>query len=156
MALFPQIDDDAVFVSRLDSDSPLGSYSFHPFTLDDAHWPSVAHYFHAMKFEDPHYREKIRQAPTPSKAARLGRSRLKGIRKDWREIRVTVMTRAVYIKCRSHDEAAQALLETGDKQIVEGNSYDYFWGCGRDRRGDNYYGRVLMNVRKKLLEEEQG
>ena len=152
MALFPQMDDNAVFVSRTDPDDPLGSYQALPFFLDDAEWPSIAHYFHAMKFADPAMREKIRQAPTPAKAARLGRSRLKRIRRDWRDVRITVMTRAVYISCRSHPQQADALEKTGDNLIIENNSYDYFWGCGRDRRGDNHYGKILMNVRSKLRE----
>jgi predicted NAD-dependent protein-ADP-ribosyltransferase YbiA (DUF1768 family) len=39
--------------------------------------------------------------------------------------------------------------------LVESSNYDYFWGCGRDRRGENMYGKVLMNVREKLREELQ-
>jgi ribA/ribD-fused uncharacterized protein len=63
------------------------------------------------------------------------------------------MTRGIYIKCRTHKEAADALLETGDQKIVESSQYDYYWGCGRDGRGHNTYGRVLMAVRDKLREE---
>jgi hypothetical protein len=63
------------------------------------------------------------------------------------------MTRAVYTTCRANPDVAQRLLATGDCRLVENNSYDYFWGCGRDRRGYNYYGRILMNVRDKLREE---
>ena len=153
MAIFPQLDEDAIFLSQSDTANMLSSYSHHGFKLDGAEWPSVAHYFHAMKFEDEAYREKIRQASHPKKALQLGRSRIKRIRKDWKEIKVTVMTRAVYIKCRTHAEVAEMLLETENRMLVENNSYDYYWGCGRDRRGENYYGKVLMNVRNKLREE---
>ena len=153
MPLFPQLDENAIFLSREDSNHLLSSYSKHAFFLDDAEWPSVAHYFHAMKFEDESYREKIRSAPHPKKAKQLGRTRLKKIRNDWKEVRTTIMTRAIYIKCKAHDEVAEELLETEDRDIIENNSYDYFWGCGRDRRGENHYGKVLMNVRKKLRDE---
>lgn len=153
MAIFPQLDEDAIFLSQSDTANMLSSYSHHGFHLDGAEWPSVAHYFHAMKFEDEAYREKIRQASHPKKAKQLGRSRIKRIRKDWKEIKVTVMTRAVYIKCRTHADVAEMLLETENRMLVENNSYDYYWGCGRDRRGENYYGKVLMSVRNKLREE---
>ena len=153
MSLFPQLDEDAIFLSQSDADNPLGSFSCHSFTLDDAEWPTVTHYFQAMKFDDVAYREKIRQAKTAKKARQLGRTRLKKIRKDWKNIRTTVMTRAVYIKCRTYAMVAEALLATGDRMLVENNAYDYFWGCGRDRRGENRYGKVLMNVRNKLREE---
>jgi ribA/ribD-fused uncharacterized protein len=155
MAIFPQLDENAIFLSRTDTAELLSTYSRHPFFLDDKEWPSVAHYFHALKFEDPDYQEKIRKAPHPKKAKALGRSRLKRIRKDWKDVRVTVMTRAVYTKCRTHQDVAEKLLETGDNDIIENNAYDYYWGCGRDRRGENWYGKVLMNVRNKLREEQK-
>ncbi len=153
MPLFPQLDENALFLSRTDVDEPLSSYSEFSFFLDDKDWPSVAHYFHAMKFEDASYQEKIRLASHPKKAKKLGRSRLKKIRKDWHEVRATVMTRALYIRCREHAHIAELLLDTGERAIIENNAYDYFWGCGRDRRGENTYGKLLMNVRQKLREE---
>ncbi len=65
------------------------------------------------------------------------------------------MTRAVYTKCRTHPNIARELLATGDETLVDNNQYDYFWGCGRDRRGNNAYGKALMNVRAKLREEQK-
>jgi len=64
-----------------------------------------------------------------------------------------VMTRAIYTKCRSHSDISNRLLETKTATIIENNNTDYFWGCGRDRRGNNIYGKVLMDVRAKLMEE---
>ena len=46
---------------------------------------------------------------------------------------------------------ADALLATGEEDILEVSLYDYFWGVGRDLRGQNQYGKVLMAVRRKLL-----
>ena len=82
-----------------------------------------------------------------------GRKRHKSLRRDWKQVRETVMTRGIYVRCRTHPELAEALLDTGDTKIVENSNFDYFWGCGRDRRGDNRYGKVLMNVRARLREE---
>jgi predicted NAD-dependent protein-ADP-ribosyltransferase YbiA (DUF1768 family) len=62
-------------------------------------------------------------------------------------------TLSTYTKCHNHPEVAQRLLDTGDRTLVETSQYDYFWGLGRDRRGSNVYGAVLMDVRKKLQEE---
>jgi ribA/ribD-fused uncharacterized protein len=146
--------ENSIFLSRSNVDEPLSSFSRHGFDLDAAHWPSVEHYFQAMKFEDSSYREKIRQAEHPKKARRLGRSRLKKIRNDWSKVRRVVMTRAIYTKCRCHPEVAQQLMASGDKTLVESSQYDYFWGCGRDQRGTNTYGAVLMDVRNKLRAEQ--
>ena len=153
MGIFPELDEDAIFLSRADVNEPLGTFSRHSFTLDGAEWPSVEHYFQALKFEDDDYREKIRQAANPARARRLGRTRLKKIRQDWPKIKMVVMTRGVYIKCRSWPDIAQKLLDSHPRKLIENSQYDYCWGCGRDRRGDNAYGNVLMNVRDKLRHE---
>ena len=154
--LFPPDEIDADYFSRSDVFNEFGTFSQHSFTLEDMEWPSVEHYYQAMKFEDPGYRERIRQADHPKKARKLGRNRLKKRRKDWHQVKATVMTRGVYTKCRAHPDIAQALLATGERTLIENSNYDYFWGCGRDRRGGNMYGKVLMNVRDKLREEQQG
>jgi ribA/ribD-fused uncharacterized protein len=153
--LSPPDETSAEYFSRSDLFNPLGTFSRHGFTLDDLEWPSVEHYYQAMKFEDTEYRERIRQADHPRIARKLGRNRWKRRRKDWRQVKATVMTRAVYTKCRSHPEVAEALLATNDGVLVENSNYDYFWGCGRDRRGANMYGKVLMRVREKLIEERR-
>ena len=153
-SLFPPDQIDAVFLSRSDVHHPFGTFSQHSFFLEGVEWPSVEHYYQAMKFEDPEYQQRIRQADHPRKARKLGRSRLKKRRKDWRQIKTTVMTRGVYSKCRTYPEIARALLATGSKTLIENSNYDYFWGCGRDRRGANRYGEILMNVRSKLRQED--
>jgi ribA/ribD-fused uncharacterized protein len=132
---------------------PLSSYSRHGFDLEGRFWPSVEHYFQGMKFVDPADQDKVRLANHPARARRLGRSRFRKLRKDWSKLRRVIMTRAVYTKCRTHPEVAARLLSTGDRRLVENSQYDYFWGCGRDRRGYNTYGLVLMDVRNKLREE---
>jgi ribA/ribD-fused uncharacterized protein len=144
---------EPLYVSRSDDSNPLSSFSRHGFYLDDADWPTLEHYFQGMKFTDPGQRAAIRNMASPTEAQQLAEKHVRAVRKDWKKIRQTVMTRGVYIKCRSHADVAQALLTTGTKKIVENSMYDYFWGCGRDGRGHNTYGKVLMSVRKKLETE---
>ena len=107
-----------------------------------------------MKFEQGDLREQVRLADHPEKAKKLGKTNKRMVRKDWPQIRQVMMTRAVYIKCRTHEEVAAALLATGDQHIVESSQYDYYWGCGRDGRGNNTYGKLLMAVRDKLKQEQ--
>ena len=152
--LFPPDEIDADYFSRSDVLNDFGTFSHHSFSLEELEWPSVEHYYQAMKFDDLDYRDKIRCADHPRQARKLGRTRFKRRREDWKQVKTTVMTRGVYIKCRTHADVAAALLETDNKILVENSNYDYFWGCGRDRRGKNAYGAVLMNVRQKLLEEQ--
>ena len=155
MVLFPPADQNFYRLSREDVNHPLSSFSKHDFFLDDKQWPSVEHYFQAARFVDENYKEKIRQAEHPRIAQKLGKTRFKKTRGDWAKVQDIVMTRAVYIKCRSHPEVAQTLLETDDQKILETSAFDYYWGCGRDGRGKNAYGKVLMNVRDKLRQEAE-
>ncbi len=151
--LFEPDNAERLTLSRLDANHPLAAYSKHGFELDGAEWPSVEHYYQAMKFGDEDYRETIRAAAHPADATKLGKSGKHGRRKDWDRVKETFMTRGVYIKCRTHPEVAEALLATGDRPIVETSQYDYYWGCGRDLRGNNVYGKVLVNVRERLRVE---
>lgn len=154
-SFFSSHDENSIFFSRLDSHEAFGSSSAHPFWLDDKEWPTVEHYYQAMKFDNTDYQEKIRLTADVDQARKLGASRFKKRRKDWKKIKITMMTRALYTKCKAYPEIAQTLLETDDNKLVENSQYDYFWGCGRDRRGHNHYGKVLINVREKLKEEAQ-
>ncbi|MBV2092404.1 MAG: NADAR family protein [Candidatus Thiodiazotropha sp. (ex. Lucinisca nassula)] len=142
------------YLSRTDVNHPLASYSKFGFELDDASWPSVEHYYQGMKFENPDLREEVRNADHPSKAQKLAANNKRSIRKDWKQMREVVMTRAIYIKCRVHPDVAAALLATTAQKIIETSQYDYYWGCGRDGRGHNTFGKVLMAVRNKIREEQ--
>ncbi|CAA0082435.1 Riboflavin biosynthesis protein [Zhongshania aliphaticivorans] len=148
-------DNKPLYLTREDPKHPLAAYSKHAFELDGFEWPSVEHYYQAMKFDDADYREQIRQAAHPAEAAKLGKSRKHQRRKDWKKHSVTYMTRGCYIKCRAHTDVAELLLNSGDAEIKNTSQYDYFWGSGRDTRGDNNFGKMLMGVRKKLREETQ-
>ena len=153
MSIFKSVPDDAVFLSREDANEPLAAWSRHGFDLDGHHWPSVEHYFQAMKFADTPLMDTIRQAGHPRDTAKIARRNFWKVRRDWKKIQLVVMTRGTYIKCRTHPDVAEALLATGDSLLVEQSLYDRYWGCGRDYRGDNYYGRMLMDVRRRLREE---
>lgn len=152
--LFPEEDLNSYYFSRADVNELFGTFSKHSFVLQDKDWPSVEHYYQAMKFLDEDDQEKIRRAKHPRQARKWGRSRFRKLRKDWPKVKVVYMTRAVYTKCKTYPEIAEKLLATGDTRLVENSQYDYFWGCGRDRRARNQYGKVLMAVRAKLAEEQ--
>lgn len=154
MALFPEEDTNSHYFSRHDENELLGSASLHSFELEGKTWPTVEHYYQAMVFENqPSLVNKIMFAKTALAAAKVGKWRFWQKRKDLKKVQSIIMTRAFYTKCKTHADVAQALLDTDQLRLVENNNYDYYWGCGRDRRGENAYGKVLMNVREKLLSE---
>ncbi len=155
MAIFEQSENSTIFLSRYDANELLSSYSNHGFELEEMYWPTLEHYYQAMKFAQPEYRQQIRICDTPALATKMGHARKPPRQPDWKKNRMLMMIRGFYIKCRAFEEVANRLLETGNDMLIENSMYDYFWGCGRDRLGHNTYGKVLMNVRNKLKEEKQ-
>ncbi len=107
-----------------------------------------------MKFHQQTLQARIAQAPRPAAAARIARNNFLRRRRDWKAVCRAVMTRGMYTKCKAWPEVARALLDTGERMLVDNDLYDSYWGCGRDQQGHNYYGRILMNIREKLREEQ--
>ena len=81
-------------------------------------------------------------------AKRLG-SRV-ALRPDWNEVKISVMERVIWAKFVQHLRLAKKLLETGDKQLYEGNRWhDTFWGIDlKTREGENHLGQILMDLRQ--------
>ena len=81
-------------------------------------------------------------------AKRLG-SRVP-LRPDWNEVKASVMERVICAKFAQHPRLAKKLLETGNKQLYEGNRWhDTFWGIDlKTREGENHLGQILMDLRQ--------
>ncbi|MBF9043815.1 DUF1768 domain-containing protein [Rhodobacterales bacterium HKCCE4037] len=132
---------------------PYGEFSnFAPFgvAMECTYWPTVEHYFQAMKFHDDAYRERIRSATKPKDAKALGQNRAVPLRADWDDIKDAIMYDAVRKKFETHPTPRDLLLGTGDARIVENAPADYYWGCGQDGTGLNRLGEILMQVRTDL------
>jgi len=154
--LFQEENANDIFFSRHDINENYGSASPHPFMLEDKEWPTVEQYYQASLFSSTQLQDQIRQLPSADAAITFTKWRFFQKKRGWKKLRQVLMTRAVYTKCKTYPHIAQSLLDTGDQKLVENSAYDYFWGCGRDRRAENNYGKVLMNVRAKLREELAG
>lgn len=141
------------FYSTQKAYGEFSNFTSFPFVLDGLKWPTSEHYFQAQKFEDEAYREKIRKTTSPMIAARLGRSRKIQIRPDWESVKIDVMRKAVQAKFQTHEKLRTLLLSTGDEELVEDAAHDTFWGCGADGSGQNWLGRILMELREQLRED---
>ena len=136
--------------------------------LDGETWLTVEHYYQAQKSDDPAYRDAIRSAKNPEVAKRLasqplapgnpGRGswfRKNGSlpRRDWHAVKLDIMRRADWAKFTQNHGLASLLLETGDAELIEDSPAEPFWGTGPDGEGENWSGRVLMEVRERLRQE---
>jgi len=134
----------------------FSNFSPHGVTLQGHHWPTVEHFYQAQKFAgtpEGAVMAVIRQAATPKLAAALGRDPARSLRPDWDVVKRSVMYEGVWEKFVTHGSIREVLLATGDEVLVEDSPTDYFWGCGRDRTGQNHLGQILMAVRDRLRSE---
>jgi len=153
MSLFSDHQSDAIYFSMDDATELMARNSPHPFQLDGQLWPTIEHYYQAMKYEGTENFERVHSAKTAAEAKAIGNARFKKKRKDLKHVRTTLMTRAVYTQAKTYKAVAGRIIQTEEVKLVENSQFDYYWGCGRDHRGDNHYGQVIMNVRAKLTQE---
>lgn len=134
----------------------FSNFSRHGFELDGKYWLTSEHYFQAKKFNGTEYEEQVRMASTPMEAANMGRDKSKSLRKDWEEVKDDIMRRAVLEKFKANNDAKKILLSTGDEEIIEKTTKDYYWGCGEDGTGKNMLGKILMETRDILRNCQYG
>lgn len=134
--------------------SCLSNFHIAPFEYGGVTFASVEHCFQYHKTTDGEWREKIRKASNPSAAKKLGRQC--PMRNNWDGIRVHLMERFVLAKFQQHDNLATTLVATGNRPIEEDAWWDRFWGTGKKGDGENHMGKILMQVRKLLVDNEAG
>lgn len=85
---------------------------------------------------------------SPSEAKRLGRR--VSLRKDWEDVKVSIMEEVVRAKFTQNAELADKLLATGDAHLEEGNTWgDRVWGTVNGI-GANQLGIILMKIRDEI------
>lgn len=105
---------------------------------------SSEHAFQAAKTNIFEHKTYVRQAATPGEAK--ARGKIVTLRPDWEEVKIPIMTDIVRVKFKDNGLRFQ-LDQTGDAELVEGNTWgDTFWGVCHGM-GENWLGRILMQVR---------
>jgi len=113
-------------------------------------WPTVEHYFRAMKFAgDPEWQEAIRVSSL-TQIAKMSNDPAHPARGDWAQIRDQVMKTALLAKFRQNPAALAALQATGDRKLVDTTAGDPEWFAGTKGRGKNRIGTFLEEVRAEL------
>ena len=131
----------------------FSNFSPHGIQLQGMHWSTVEHYYQAQKFvgtADAALIPVIHVVQTAAQAAALGRDRTRQVRPDWEQVKTQVMREAVLKKFVTHTDIQAILISTGNQLIVENSPTDYYWGCGREKTGQNHLGKILMDVRKEI------
>ena len=140
-------DDDPAAITEFDGEYAFLS-NFHPcrVMLDGRWYPSVEHAYQSAKTLDDAERDRVGSAPTPAEAKERGRNLT--LRPDWNEVKIAVMRRLLAQKF-SDSPLRDLLAATRPRPLVEGNTWDdRFWGVC-DGEGENWLGRLLMEIRDR-------
>ena len=143
------------FWKQKDEFGAFSNFFLFPILIDGKSWPTVEHYFQAMKTLDEGVRESIRLARTPGQSKKMGR--LVDLRSDWEAEKFEVMLKALRVKF-SQEPLKGLLLSTGERAIYEDSPYDKIWGTGELGQvgtGQNLLGKALMEVRNELRKVQQ-
>ena len=118
---------------------------------ENIRFPSVEHAFQAAKTLDIESRIALSCAPTAAAAKKGGRA--VKLRPDWESVKVQVMLDCLREKFKN-PALRQKLIDTCDSELIEGNNHgDRFWGQVNGE-GKNMLGKLLMQVRKELIRNE--
>lgn len=134
----------------------LSNFSASPLAIQGVTFPTVEHYYQAMKSTCYEEYLQIATASSPGLAKKLGKKIQ--MRSDWDQIKDSVMRYAVYLKFQEIN-LRRKLIETENKNLIEGNFWnDSYWGVDlKNNKGLNKLGIILMDAREyyKKIEESQ-
>jgi len=145
----------------------FSNWAYSPFTHDDVVYNTGEQYMMHMKallFNDIEVAEKIMATNVPYEQKALGRQVKNFDKTVWEAVCIDIVAAGLQSKFSQNPHFKQALLNTGDTEIVEASPTDRIWGIGLaesdpkiwDRnnwRGTNWLGIALMRVRDELRKE---
>lgn len=152
-----QKDDEPIrFYNTSETYKELSNFFPAKFTIDGKTYPTVEHYFQAMKFpNNPAFQDQIIAQKTPAGAKKMGGTKVIPIRPDWDAVRDEVMTKALRAKFTQNENLKKLLLDTGNKKLEEASPTDSYWGTGKNGKGQNRLGVLLTELRTELAAESQ-
>lgn len=115
-------------------------------------YPTVEHAYQCAKFFNAgnNIFHEIYEAKTAAETKKLAKKYKNHIAEDWDIVKYDYMKFYVTLKFEQNPDLATMLKETGDAELIEGNTWgDVYWGVCKGV-GENNLGKILMEVREKL------
>jgi hypothetical protein len=117
-------------------------------------FPTAEHAYQCAKTDNEKDFKFVFESYKPGEAKRRGRVIKK--RSDWEHDKLDVMREIVLAKFQQNEDLAIRLVDTGEQELIEGNEWgDTFWGVCKGK-GENWLGKILMEVRQILKENGGG
>jgi len=131
-------------------------YTAHAIEIDGVVYPTVEHTYQCQRYTDEKIKEEIKRAHSPVKAWEVSTKykhlQIPEFKNE--EYKRKVMKDMMRLKALQHEEVRQALINTGDLQIIKHIvTYppgDGFWDDGVDGNGQNQIGKIWMEIREEF------
>jgi hypothetical protein len=129
----------------------LSNFWAAPLTYNGVLYATVEHGYQSAKCVNSLDAYIVENARTPALSKNLVK-KFK-IREDWDDVKLEVMYDLVKLKFQTHEYLKEKLLDTGDVELIEGNTWgDTYWGVCNGV-GENNLGHILMQIREELRVE---
>lgn len=146
--------------------SPFSQWTICNFQLDNVIYNCMEQYMMAEKarlFNDDITRNKIMNSNNPKHIKSLGRQVNNFDPNIWDKNKYDIVFQGNMAKFSQNPSMKKALMDTGSAIIAEASLYDRVWGIGLSAQdairmdpskwpGQNLLGRILVDVREKIIQ----
>ena len=132
----------------------LSNFSSFAIEWDGKLYMTSEHVYHSEKFQDEEMKELIRKTRSAHDAFKLAHANEDKYRPDWNDVRIGIMKKILHVKVSQHPYVKKKLLQSGDRELIEDSWRDNFWGWGPDKDGANHLGKLWMEVRAEVINNE--
>jgi ribA/ribD-fused uncharacterized protein len=74
---------------------------------------------------------------------------------EWDDHRIDAMRICLNVKFDQDKHCRDVLVQTGDSLLEENSPFDSFWGIGKNKDGENNLGKLLMEKRQAIVEQNK-
>lgn len=113
-------------------------------------WMTSEHAYHSEKFEDENILKQLKETRSAHDAFKFAVANKNKYKKNWDDIKLSVMKEILRAKVEQHPYVKKKLLESGNKELIENSWRDSFWGWGENKNGQNHLGKLWMEVREEI------
>jgi len=129
----------------------LNNFSANAVEIDGVLYPTSEHAYQAAKCTDLTGKQEIIAAKSPLLAKSVSNQKYKFAKDpEWNAKKISIMESILRSKLSQHQEVRDALVKSGNEEIIEDSPVDAFWGRGKDGDGENQLGKLWMKIRSEL------
>ena len=141
----------------------FSAFALFPMSIDGLEFGTVEHYIEHQKFlpTDPDFAERLRRARSPYECKKMTKDYERNVRgadvgkgdPAWISggHQLSAMRKALFNKAMQWPEFLNDLIATGRAYILQDSPFDSFWGAGREGKGSNTMGKLLIELRAELI-----